>query len=145
MLWGLRRRTEPEARPWPEPVSLTGAPWARPIPGPLSDVLNAVPQPAPQIRRRNRIQIGALYPVPPTELERHARALLEHIQTWSPDLIGKYVPQPDLEKCYREFCAKEGWSPRHWTGIGRELGKLTDRKIRKPRGKRTRFYKISKA
>lgn len=80
----------------------------------------------------------------PSELEGHARALLEHVQTWSPEMIGEYVWQSDLARTYRELCKVEGWGPRHWTGVGRELGKITKKIEPKRNGKKVVAYRIPK-
>jgi hypothetical protein len=95
-------------------------------------------------RRQNSVRICRLYPEPPTEAEIHARAVLALVQEHCPDHIGGYVPRFDLETCYREFCAQEGWRARHWTAIARELGKLTAKKELRQRGQRFIAYRIPK-
>jgi hypothetical protein len=96
-------------------------------------------------RARSAIQITALYREPEPEALRHARALLEFIRGECPEMAGKYVPQPHLMRTYREYCDLEGWPPRHWTAIGRQLATMTERKCVKRHGKRFRVYRIPKA
>ena len=84
------------------------------------------------------MEVRSLYPKPVPELVQHARALLEHVQTWSPEMIGEYVWQSDLKRTYHELCEVEGWEPRHWTGVGRELGRMTKKIEPKRNGKKAR-------
>lgn len=146
MLRGLLKREELWAEPLPKPVSpITG-------PEPCSQPVhpNAAPNRMPlfetrtgvQKQRRTRVQIARLYPETPPEPLKHARALLQLIQTECPHLCGKYIPQSDLARTYRELCAQEQWKPRHWTAIGRRLGKLTDKKNVKRNGSRFVAYRI---
>lgn len=97
--------------------------------------------PAPR-RRRNRVIIENLYPVSKPEAEVHARALLDLVATECPQFAGRYVPQKDLARTYEELCQRERWTPRHWTSIGRELAKITDRRKAKRQGVRFPAYRI---
>jgi hypothetical protein len=90
------------------------------------------------------MEVRTLYPKPLPELVQHARALLEHVQTWSPEMIGEYVWQSDLARTYHELCEMEGWGPRHWTGVGRELGKIPKWIEPKRNGKKAVAYRIPK-
>jgi uncharacterized protein with PIN domain len=67
---------------------------------------------------------------------------LHEIQTYAEDAIGKYVPQSHLERFYCELCKERGWERKHWCVIGSELGKLTDRVLKKRGTKRFMVYKI---
>ncbi len=78
-------------------------------------------------------------------MEWHAKALLDHVVAGSPDLIGSYIPHIQLDTVYRrDLCTKRRWSPHKWDAIGRELGKLTDKRIIKRGGKRFACYLIPK-
>ncbi len=95
-----------------------------------------------QKRRRKRIQVESLYREVEPEPRRHARELLQLIQTECPHIVGKYVPHLHLERTYRELCERERWKPRHWTSLGRQLGDLTHKKVIKRDGKRFTAYRI---
>ena len=97
--------------------------------------------PSPQ-RRRRTVRVGRLYPEKRSDAEIHARAVISYIREECAHLAGSYVPQPDLAKFYGEVCKSEGWSPRHWCSIGRELGKLTDKRLLQRGGERFRAYRI---
>jgi hypothetical protein len=116
---------------------------------------SAVAYPVPQIlpstgasdhcrkRRQKRVRVCRLYAEPPSQPLIHARALLAFIQEECPDYIGGYVPRPDLERFYlNDLCEREGWKPRHWTAIARELGKITNKKTVRHRGQRFVGYRI---
>ena len=65
------------------------------------------------------------------------------IQDECPEFVGAYVPRPDLERFYRyDVCGKEDWKPLHWTGIARQLGRLTERKTIRHKGERFVGYRI---
>ena len=148
-MWGLLKREEPEAEPLPKPVSLTGVPIARPVLRPVTGASNPGPQPSALIpspkQRRKRVQVEGLFLEAQPEPLVHAKALLELIQTYAEEKMGKYVPQSHLERTYLQMCAQNDWEPRHWTAIGRRLGRLTDRRTVKRDGKRFRAYRIPRA
>ena len=96
-----------------------------------------------QKRRQKRLRVCRLYAEPPSPPLIHARALLAFIQEECPDYVGGYVPRPDLERFYRnDLCEREGWKPRHWTAIARELSKITNKKTVRHRGQRFVGYCI---
>ena len=143
-------KTEPETQrlPYPasEPVPSTAARTSSPelviptgAPG-RGDSL------APKARaKRRRICVEGLYPDPPRKPQAHAAALLQLIRDECPEKIGKYIPHAHLERTYDELCRMEGWAPLHWTTLGRELAKLTDRKKVKRNGKALRVYRIRRS
>lgn len=87
-----------------------------------------------------------MYPTVPEPATVHARALLAFIQDQTPQFIGKFVPQADLEKFYIEVCCTEGWVQCGWIAIAKALKPLTGgRKIYARRGgRRFRVYRIPK-
>ena len=96
-------------------------------------------------RRQKPVRVCRLYPTPPSPSLAHARALLVFIQDECPEFVGAYVPRPDLERFYRhDVCTREGWAPLHWTGIARQLGRLTERKTIRHKGERFVGYRIPK-
>ena len=145
-MWGLFKRVQPAAELLSKPVSQIGGPTTRPIPSPISDVSNPGPQPSASIsnpkRHRKRVQVEGLFLEAEPEPLMHARALLQLVQTECPETMGKYVPQSHLERTYRQMCTQNEWKPKHWTAIGRRLGRLTDRRTVKRDGKRFRAYRI---
>jgi hypothetical protein len=46
---------------------------------------------------------------------------------------------------YREMCERENWEPRQWTAIGRELGKMSERVVRKSKGRRFVAYRVPRS
>ena len=82
---------------------------------------------------------------PQAEAQVQAEALLHEIQTYAEDVIGKYVPQSHLDRFYGELCERKGWEPKHWCVSGSELGKITDRVLKKRGTKRFMVYKIPRA
>jgi hypothetical protein len=143
---GLFRRKQPTAELLSKPVSQIGGPTTRPIPRSISGVSNSGPHPSVPVsspkRRRKRVQVEGLFLEAEPEPLMHARALLQLVQTECPEKMGKYVPQSNLERTYRQMCTQNEWSPKHWTAIGRRLGRLTDRRTVKRDGKRFRAYRI---
>ncbi len=123
---------------------LPGPFWCLPL-APPTTRLNRRPRPQPRTGARKPVEVRSLYPKPVPELVQHAHALLEHVKTWSPEMIGEYVWQSDLKGTYHELCEVEGWEPRHWTGIGRELGKITKKIEPKRNGKKSVAYRIPTA
>lgn len=123
----------------PKPLPGTGDVDYRPEPPPSLPI-----QDRSRKRRQKRVRVCRLYPKPPSEPLIHARALLAHVQHECPEYVGGYVPRPDLDACYHEFCKREGWKPRHWTAIARQLGELTDRKTVRDCGQRFVGYQIPK-
>jgi hypothetical protein len=120
-------------------------------PMPLTVVADCSTQPLPptiaanrcQKRRRKRVRVCRLYLKPPSQASIHARTLLAFVQEECPEYVGGYVPRPDLEKCYRrDLCAREGWKPRHWTAIARQLGELTEKKSVRDGGERFVVYQV---
>lgn len=135
-LW-KRVETEPDVAPKPLPPIDARYLWRQPTP----------PTTAPDHCRNPRqksVRVCRLYPEPASQAAIHARALIALIQEECPQHIGGYVPRPDLETCYRELCAREGWKPRHWTAIARQLSELTDKKSVRHRGQRFIGYRIPK-
>ncbi len=123
MLRGLLRRDEIEPLDTPAALSPNLSPKASPKPRarsfPLAHIYRAEPEPQAQ-----------------------AAALLSEIQLYAEDAVGKYVPQTELQRFYGELCAREGWQPKHWCVIGRELGGLTHKVLKKRGTKRFMAYKI---
>ena len=94
-------------------------------------------------RRRKRIEIENIYPdKSPSEAFVHATALLALLKAECTP--GRYIKKKQLERMYAEFCAHEGWQPRHWTAIARQLGKLTDKRTAKENGKKSVAYRVPK-
>jgi hypothetical protein len=94
--------------------------------------------------RRSPVKVGRLYPERKSEAELHAREILRHIQVECEDLAGCYVPKADLERAYRELCELEGWPAKHWCAVGRELARITGKRLLQRQGKRFRAYRIPK-
>jgi uncharacterized protein with PIN domain len=96
-------------------------------------------------RRRKRIEIEHIYPTkaPRCEPREHATAVLNLIKAECTP--GRHIPQKELERMYWELCGREGWESRHWTAIARQLGKMTDKKIKKEVGKKFVAYRVPKA
>ena len=131
MLRGLLKR-EVEIEPLDEPA-------ARPrLVAPQSP--NPSPKPSPKPRAKS-FPLAHIYRAEP-EPQAQAAALLSEIQLYAEDAVGKYVPQTELQRFYGELCAREGWQPKHWCVIGRELGGLTHKVLKKRGGKRFMAYKI---
>ena len=106
---------------------------------------NPSSNPSPKAGRKPRAKsfpIFALYPESEPEPQSQAETLLYEIQTYAEDAIGKYVPQSHLQRFYGELCEREGWKPKHWCVIGSELGKITDRVLKKRGTTRFIVYKI---
>jgi len=146
VLRGLLKR-EIEVEPLPKPAPLSADHPTRPQLTPISTA-DASPNPSPgrsPKRRAKSIPIALLYPESEPEPQSQAEALLREIQTYAEDAIGKYVPQSHLQRFYGELCERKGWEPKHWCVIGSELGKLTDRVLKKRGTKRFMVYKIPRA
>ncbi len=154
MLRGLLKR-EIEVEPLPETAAQSAAQPPRPQLTPISTA-DASPNPSPgrgpkgnakssPKRRAKSLPIALLYPESEPEPQSQAEALLREIQTYAEDTIGKYVPQSHLERFYGELCKERGWERKHWCVIGSELGKLTDRVLKKRGTKRFMVYKIPRA
>ena len=134
-----------EARPLLSPAPLDHGPALRPSPA----ALHCVPQPRPSSAgpklRRKPIEIEDIYPEKKVQPEglTHALALLDLLKTectW-----GKYIKRKHLERMYQELCVREGWTPRHWMAIAPNLGKLTEKRTRKEKGKRFVAYRVPKS
>ena len=129
----------------PELVPTTVGSNTRPPPPPLTTVPNYGPGQAPRTgakRRAKGVRIARLYPERPTEVLLHSRALMELIRQECPDFVGRYIPKLDLERTYGELCAAEGWKPRHWTALARQLGRMTKKRQVKRAGARFIAYRI---
>ena len=97
-------------------------------------VQSAAPIDGPK-RRPKPVRICRLYVTKPSEPLVHTQALLAFIQEECPNFVGGYVPRLDLERFYRhDLCNLKGWTPRHWTAIARQLGKITQKKVARERG-----------
>ena len=142
MLRGLLKR-EIEVEPLPETAAQSAAQPPRPQLTPISTP-NLSPKPSPK-RRAKSITIALLYPEPEPEPQSQAEALLREIQTYAEDTIGKYVPQSHLNRFYGDLCKERGWERKHWCVIGSELGKITDKVLKKRGSKRFMAYKIPRA
>ncbi len=128
MLRGLLKR-EIEIEPLDEPA-------ARP-----RLVATLSPKRSPK-RRPRPVPIALLYPESQAESDVQAEALLHEIQTYAEDCVGKYVPMRHLERFYGELAERKGWEVRHWSVIGAQLGRLTDKALVKRGGRRFMAYKI---
>ena len=151
MLRALLKR-EIEIEPVCQPAPQSAAQSTRPQLTPISTA-DASPNPSPgrgpkgnakssPKRRAKSLPIALLYPESEPEPQSQAEALLREIQMYAEDTIGKYVPQSHLERFYGELCKERGWEPKHWCVIGSELGKITDRVLKKRGSKRFMAYKI---
>lgn len=138
MFRGLLKR-EIEVEPLPEPAARSICPTITPVVSP-----NRSPARSPK-RRAKSLPIALLYPESDPEPRSQAVALLREIQTHAEDAVGKYVPQSHLQRFYGELCLHKGWEPKHWCVIGSELGKLTDKVLKKRGTKRFIVYKIPRA
>ena len=130
-----------------EPGPSTGALNLGPLPPAPIIVPNRSPQSEARTkgpkRRRKRIEIENIYPdKSPSEAFAHATALLALLKAECTP--GRYIKKKLLERMYAEFCAHEGWQPRHWTAIARWLGKLTDKRTVKENGKKFVAYRVPK-
>ena len=143
LVWGALKRKEHEAEPLPRPVARSGARSARPALRPVGGTSTASTM-SPK-RCPKPVQLALLYPESQVESQVQAKTLLQHIQAYAEDAIGKYVPQHHLQRFYGELCEREGWEPRHWSVIGEQLGRITDKKIVKRNNKRFRAYRIPRA
>ena len=116
----------------------------KPLSLPLPPTLVSIPGRNPPPKRRPKpIVVSRLFPQPKPELYVHARALLAYIQEYSSDVIGTYVPVADMHIVYLDVCGLQGWKPRKWAGIGRQLGRLTrDKKPVRRDGQRHTAYLI---
>ena len=142
MLRALLKR-EIEIEPVCQPAPQSAAQSTRPHLAPISTP-NLSPKPSPK-RRAKSITIALLYPEPEPEPQSQAEALLREIQTYAEDTIGKYVPQSHLNRFYGDLCKERGWERKHWCVIGSELGKITDKVLKKRGSKRFMAYKIPRA
>lgn len=92
-------------------------------------------------QRAKPFPIAHIYRAEP-EANAQAEMLLSEIQTYMPEATGRFVPMRQLERFYGELCEREGWQPKHWSVIGRELGGLTKKVLKKRKGRRFMAYKI---
>jgi hypothetical protein len=143
-----------------EPGASTGALNCGPQPGASIAALNCGPQSWSPIvvpncrpqsealtkgpkRRRKSIEIENIYPEKSlSEAFIHATALLDLLKAECTP--GRYIKQKQLERWYAEVCVHEGWQPRHWTAIARQLGKLTNKRTKKKNGKKDVAYRVPK-
>ena len=117
----------------------------KPLSLPLPPTLVSIPGLSHGPKRRPKpVRMSRLFPQPKPELYIHAKALLECLQKHSPDVISTYVPVADLIRVYLDdVCVQQGWKPRKWAGIGRQLGRLTrDKKPLRRDGQRHTAYLI---
>ena len=143
VFWKTESETQPRPYPAPKPVPCTVGPTSSPELVIPTSAPGQGDSSAPKARaKRRRICVEGLYPDPPRKAHAHAAALLQLICDECPEKIGKYIPHAHLERTYDELCRMEGWARLHWTALGRELGKLTDRKKVKRNGKALRVYRI---
>jgi hypothetical protein len=61
--------------------------------------------------------------------------LLDLVRDEMPDAVGAWILASDLARTYAELTKREGWVELSWCTVGRELGKLTRRRILKRLGK----------
>ena len=61
------------------------------------------------------------------------------------DVGGLYVPASDLQRLYEELALERGWQRKSWYVIGRELGQLTERRMKRRGAQRFTVYKIPRA
>ena len=121
----------------------------------LARLLKPLSQPFPPIlvsipgrnqghkRRPNPVRVSRLYPMPKPERYIHAKALLGYIQEHASHTIGTYIPVEDLNRFYKtDVCGMHDWKPRHWTGIGRQLGHITNKTLVRQNGRRLISYEI---
>ena len=143
VFWKTEPETQPRPYPAPEPVPSTAGRNSFPELVTRTGALGRGESLAPKSRaKRRRICVEGLYPDPPRKAQAHAAALLQLICDECPEKVGKYIPHVHLERTYVELCRMEGWGRLHWTAMGRELAKLTDRKKVKRHGKALRVYRI---
>ncbi len=95
--------------------------------------------------RTKSFDVVWLYPPAQTDPQHQAEALLQTIQTHCEHAVGSYVPASDLERFYGDLAKERGWTPRSWYVIGRELGKLTTRVVKRRDGRTFRCYRIPRA
>ena len=72
----------------------------------------------------------------------HAAVLFDLMKDLSDDHGGQYVPKSQLQRMYVEECRRREWATLHWTAIGRELSKLTDKRKVRRHGQRIIVYRI---
>jgi hypothetical protein len=78
----------------------------------------------------------------PSAPQLHAAALFDLMRDLSDDHAGQYVPKSQLQRMYVEECRRREWAALHWTAIGRELSKLTDKRKVRRHGERIVVYRI---
>ena len=145
VLLGLLRKPEQA----PQLVARTEAPKATPQVQPLISGCDRVRKPvAParaQSRRRKPIRILDIYRDPVSKMSvpaRHAAALFDLMKDLGDDHGGHYVPKSQLQRMYADECRRREWSTLHWTAIGRELSKLTDKRKVRRHGRRITVYRV---
>jgi hypothetical protein len=142
----LWRRPEPEANAESPPLPMPEAPFQEPDPGRQTDAPFHGPDQRTSISLLKRgykpVTVASLYQEPEDEALAQASILLRLVQQHADDVVGKYVPQSHLERFYGEVCEREGWTVLHWTAIARKLGKLTEKRKLKRRGRRFVGYHI---
>jgi hypothetical protein len=145
VLRALLRRTEPA----PQLIATSGAPnpvpRVEPLTGSTDQAPNPVPASRPNNRRRKPIRILDIYrepsgTVPAARL--HAAALFDLMKELSDDHSGQYVPKLQLQRMYADECRRRNWLACHWTAIGRELGRLTDKRKVRRHGRRIMVYRV---
>jgi len=134
-----------EARPLPPLAPLEHSPGLRPPAGALSPVPGPLSSSVGRRRRRKPIEIENIYPEKNGEPEglTYARAILDLLKAECTP--GKYIKQKHLERVYKEMCDQEGWQPRHWMAIAPHLGKLTQKRTKKEKGKKFVAYRVPRS
>lgn len=117
-------------------------PEARPVPFPAPKQCPALSPARSPKRRPKPVRLALLYPEHSVDPQAQAQALLYEIQAHAEDCVGAYVPQSHLKRFYEELAEHKGWEVQHWSVLGAELRRLTDKKLIKRRGKRFVTYKI---
>ena len=110
-----------------------------PVPAPCLSLVLAGPVPAPR-PTRTPAPVFRLYPEPERPAVAHARALMELLREQCPEAVGSWLLASDLARTYSELTKREGWAELSWCVIGRELGRLTQRRTVKRHGKRHVAY-----
>ena len=128
-----------------EPGRSTGGPKCWPVPSSSIMAPNSGHQPGATTRgskrRRKPIEIEDIYPEKfLSEAHIHATALLSLLKAECTP--GRYIKKKQLERMYAEFCVHEGWQPRNWVAIGRQLGKMTEKRTTRRNGEKFVAYRI---
>ena len=145
VLRGLLRKTEPAAQLVARTEAPNEVPRVKPAAGGSDPVQKQVARPRTPNRRRKLIRILDIYREAPSTMSvpaLHAAALFDLMKDLSYDHGGQYVPKSQMQRMYVEECRRREWSSLHWTAIGRELGKLTDKRKVRRHGHRIMVYRV---